>query len=72
MKRFKDIDYDFRPRSYWEDADELAALLKNVKGTNRRQMIRGYRKAGEIDELSEEMLAGMAVWKGSVKSRSIE
>ena len=58
MKRFKGIDYDFRPRSYWEDTDELAALLRNVKGTNRRQMIRDYWEAGKIDELSEELLYG--------------
>lgn len=57
MKRFKDIDYDFRPRSYCEDADELAALLRNVKGTNRRQMIRDYWEAGRIDELSEGLLS---------------
>ncbi len=57
MKRFKDIDYDFRPRSYWEDADELAALLRNVKGTNRRRMIRDYWETGRIDELYEGLLS---------------
>mgnify|MGYP006093248795 CR=1 FL=1 len=41
----------FRPASYWEDLGPLAALLRNVTGTNRRQMITDYWNAGKIDEL---------------------
>lgn len=46
----------FRPASYWEDSDPLAAILRNVKGTNRRQMIIDYWNAGQLDELADELL----------------
>jgi hypothetical protein len=55
-KRFEGIDYGFRPISYWKVTDPLAALLRNVKGTNRRQMIRDYWNAGRINKLSEDLL----------------
>jgi hypothetical protein len=44
-KKFKGIDYGFRPDSDWDAADPLAAVLLNVKGTNRRQMIIHHWKA---------------------------
>jgi hypothetical protein len=47
----------FRPNSYWEDNDPLAAILRNVKGANRRQMITDYWNAGRIDELDPDLLA---------------
>jgi len=50
--RHPDIDYTFRPASYWRnDDDELTELLKNIKGTNRRRMIRDFFDAGHIAEL---------------------
>lgn len=55
MKKFDGIDYEFRPRSYWEVADPLAAVLLNVKGTNRRRMIIDYWKAGKFEELEKEL-----------------
>jgi hypothetical protein len=37
--RHPDIDYEFRPSSYWEPAsDVLQTVLRNVKGTRRREM----------------------------------
>jgi hypothetical protein len=57
IKRFKDIDCEFRPESYWDSlVDPLQAILKNVKGTWRRQMIRDYWEAGQIEELSRDLL----------------
>ena len=57
--RFDGIDYEFRPVSYWEqDPDPLTAILRNVKGRNRRQMIRDYWEAGRLDELDDSLLAG--------------
>jgi hypothetical protein len=47
----------FRPNSYWEDNDPLAAILRNVKSTNRRQMITDYWNAGRLEELFPENLA---------------
>ena len=35
----------------------MAELLRNVKGTNRRQMIRDYWEAGKMEELSNSYLA---------------
>ena len=56
FKRFEGIDYEFRPKSYWDISDPLEAILKNVKGTNRRQMIRDYWESGRIEELFDTHL----------------
>ncbi len=56
MTKYPDIDYDFRPVSYWDDQDVLSALLKNVKGTQRRQMITDYWEQGRLTELDAELL----------------
>ena len=56
MKKYNDIDYDFRPESYWDDSDPLAAILRNVTGENRRQMITDYWNAGRLEELDPELL----------------
>ena len=54
--RHSDIDYGFRPRSYWEPpSDFLAAVLRNVKGTERRAMISDYFRNGRLDELLPEL-----------------
>lgn len=50
----------FRPESYWEDNDPLAAILRNVKGTNRRRMITDYWNAGMIDKLDPAHLEDKA------------
>lgn len=55
-KNFKGIDYLFRPNSYCHVADPLSAILLNVKGTNRRQMIIDYWNANNIEELDEVLL----------------
>lgn len=47
----------FRPGSYWEDNDPLAAILRNVKSTKRHQMIIDYWNAGRLEELFPENLA---------------
>ena len=49
--------FSFQPASYWEDNDPLSTILRNVKGTNRRQMITDYWDAGKIDELEGPLLA---------------
>jgi hypothetical protein len=46
----------FRPTSYWEDQDPLAAILRNVKGANRRKMITDYWNDGRIDRLDPDLL----------------
>ncbi len=50
-------DHSNRPASYWEDNDPLAAILRNVKGTRRRQMIRDFWAAGRAEELDPALLA---------------
>ena len=57
MKRYPNIDYGFRPESYWSDKDPLCAILRNVKGEKRRQMIIDYWDAGRLDELEADLLA---------------
>ena len=54
--RYSDIDYEFQASSYWEPpAAVLAAVLRNVKGTERRAMIRDYFRQGRLDELLPEL-----------------
>ncbi len=56
MKRYQKIDYNFAPASYWDEpTDELMRLLRNVKGSARREMIRDYWNDGSIDLLDEEL-----------------
>jgi hypothetical protein len=58
IKLYSGIDYQFRPESYWSAANNpLEAALRNVKGRNRREMIRDYYKAGKLEELDEPLLA---------------
>ena len=57
MKRYANIDYGFRPENYWSDEDPLCAILRNVKGEKRRQMIIDYWNAGKLDELEADLLA---------------
>ena len=56
MKKYKGIRYSFRPQSYWEESDPLSAILRNVTGENRRQMITDYWKAGRLEELDPKLL----------------
>jgi hypothetical protein len=56
MKRYKGIDYAWRPQDYWDDQDALAAILRNVKGKQRRRMICDYWRAGRLEELQDELL----------------
>jgi hypothetical protein len=71
-REFEGIDYRFRPDSYREVADPLETILLNVKGTNRRRMIRDYWKLGKLDELGRDLSPGFArrrteaqAWKDS-------
>ena len=50
--RHRDIAYSFRPLSYWEIPGSLFELvLRNVKGTKRREMIRDFNEQGRLDQL---------------------
>ena len=48
-KRFRGIDYSFRPASYWDDTSVLHATLRDVKGENRRRLIRDFHAAGHLE-----------------------
>ena len=56
MKRYRGIRYGFRPKSYWTETDPLSAILRNVTGQNRRQMITDYWNAGKLEELDPALL----------------
>lgn len=47
----------FRPASYWEEGDPLSAILRNVKGTRRREMIRDFWNNGLLETLDPALLA---------------
>jgi hypothetical protein len=56
-KRYAGIDYDFRPESFWAPpSDPLQAILRNIKGRRRREMIRDYYEAGKLEELFDKLL----------------
>jgi hypothetical protein len=58
IKLYIGIDYQYRPESYWVDANNpLEAALRNVKGRNRRHMIRDYHEAGNLEQLDDDLLA---------------
>ena len=56
MKRYKDIDYSFQPESYWKDSTVLQALLRDVKGVQRRKMIIDFYENDSIDQLEDSFL----------------
>lgn len=58
MKEYPGIDYAQRPESYWEDDNALACLLRDVKGTMRRNLIEKCWQEGNLEELPEELLKG--------------
>lgn len=54
------IDLGFRPASYWEAADPLAAIIQNIKGQNRREMARDFltgQSAEALGEIEDHYLA---------------
>tara|TARA_B100000686_G_scaffold277929_1_gene297640 strand:- start:362 stop:1045 length:684 start_codon:yes stop_codon:yes gene_type:complete len=53
MKRYRGIKYSFRPKSYWGEDNILQALLRDVKGAERRKMIKTYYEQGNFQELEE-------------------
>ena len=56
MSRFKGIDYSYQPQSYWVDSSVLQALLRDVKGVQRRKMIIDYYEQDAIDQLDDSFL----------------
>src|SRR6516165_2444217 len=57
IKLYAGTNYDFRPESYWGPAQSpLEAALRNVKGRNRREMIRNYYSSGLLPALSDDLL----------------
>ena len=36
------LDLQYRPASYWDHADPVAAILSGIKGQNRREMARDF------------------------------
>jgi hypothetical protein len=50
--RHPDIAYSFRHLSYWEIPDSpLDVVLRNVKGTKRRERIRDFYEQGRLEQL---------------------
>ena len=56
MKTYPGIDYTFAPKSFWSDAGALSAILRNVKGKNRRKMIRDCWAARKLEALDSTLL----------------
>jgi hypothetical protein len=56
-KFYAGIDYDFRPKSFWAiPSNPLEAALRNVKGQNRREMIRENLLADNLDAIPDYLL----------------
>jgi hypothetical protein len=57
-KVYPAINYDFQPISYWSPAaNPLDVALRNVKGRNRREMIRDFYTEGNLEALCDELLS---------------
>jgi hypothetical protein len=55
-KLYPGIDYDFRPFYWTPAANPLEAALRNVKGRQRREMVREYYAVGHLEGLSDNLL----------------
>jgi hypothetical protein len=55
MKKYQGIKYNFRPDNYWYDETVLQSILRDVKGTQRRKMIKDYYERGLFQELEETL-----------------
>ncbi len=55
-KRFKNIDYGFRPESYDLPANPLQAILGDVQGTARKAIIRYLEARGQLSDLPAAQL----------------
>jgi len=56
-KFYAGIDYDFRPESFWAVASNpLEAALRNVKGRQRRAMIRDHLLADQLEMVPDHLL----------------
>ncbi len=54
------IDFDFRPASYWDPSDPESAVVGNIKGQLRREMVRDFLRGQapeELGEIEEQYLA---------------
>jgi len=47
-----------RPKSYWDDENALASVLRDVKGTQRRNLIEQCWQEGTLGVLPEDVLKG--------------
>ena len=47
MKRYPNIDYSYQPKSYWDEDNVLQTILRDVKGAERRKMIKAYYDDGK-------------------------
>jgi len=53
--------FSFRPASYWEENDPLSTILRNIKGTNRRQMITDFWNQDRLSELDPILLEDSSI-----------
>lgn len=51
MKRYPNIDYSYQPKSYWDEDNVLQTILRDVKGAERRKMIKAYYEDSNLQEL---------------------
>ena len=56
MNKYKQVDYTYQPESYWYDSSLLQALLRDVKGVQRRKMIIDYYENDAINQLDDTFL----------------
>jgi hypothetical protein len=56
MKKYRGIRYQFRPENYWQEENPLGAILRNVTGENRRQLITHHWEHNTLDQLDPSLL----------------
>ena len=47
------LDFSFRPETYWENGDPIDAILADIKGEQRRRLVRRALESGNVGDIPE-------------------
>ncbi|MDA7670599.1 hypothetical protein N8592_01095 [Verrucomicrobia bacterium] len=56
MKKYKGINYRFRPDSYWVDKGIRQSILRDIKGKERRRIIDKALRSGRFDQVQDVLV----------------
>ena len=50
------LDFSFRPETYWKNGDPFEAILSDIKGEQRRRLVRKALESGAVGDIPELVL----------------